>query len=349
MKTILSILISFSFYSTAQNLVPNPSFELFYKIPVKKDNSITRAKDWIPPKFGSDYYHQSASRAVGAPKNHFGKQEPHSGNAYAGICTRTKFLEYLEAKLIEPLKKDKEYLVELYICKAERSIGTLKEFGILFSNKKIWGITNRGISIKPQIIFTDPKGYKNKKEWIKLSAIYMATGDEVVLTFGHFNYDPSDDKHKILCHYYVDDVSVTPINNNLTTESDINQEIIEPDKPVFEIGETIVLENIFFKTNESELLPESFKELDKLTRYLIETPNINIEISGHTDNTGNENQNKVLSELRANAVADYLKSKSISETRIKYQGKGSLNPISTNETDEGRQKNRRVEFVISQM
>jgi hypothetical protein len=175
MKTYLPLFFCLSFNLTSQNLVPNSSFELFTKLPVKEDNSITRAKDWIPPKFGSDYYHQSASRAVGAPKNHFGRQQPHTGNAYAGICTRTKFLEYLEVKLIEPLKKDQEYLIELYISKAERSIGSIKEFGVLFSNKKIWGVTTRGIQIKPQIIFTNPSGYKNKKEWVKLSATYRAT------------------------------------------------------------------------------------------------------------------------------------------------------------------------------
>ncbi len=345
MKTILLLFISYLSFS--QNLIPNPSFELFNKIPVRKANSIARAKDWIPPKYGSDYYHQSASRSVGAPKNHFGKQKPHSGDAYAGICTRTKFLEYLEVKLIEPLKKDKEYLVALYICKAERSLGTLKEFGILFSNKKIWGITGRGISIKPQIIFTAPKGYKNKKEWMKLSAMYKATGDEVVLTFGHFNYDPSDDKHKILCHYYVDDVSVTLINDTSSIEPKKSQEVVEKNKPLFKIGESIVLNNIYFQTNESELLKNSFEELDKLAKYLYTTPNTIIEISGHTDIIGNETQNETLSENRAKAVANYLISKNINENRITYFGKGSKYPISTNETEEGRQKNRRVEFIIS--
>ena len=285
---------------------------------------------------------------MGTPKNHFGRQEPHSGYAYAGICTRTKFLEYLEAKLTEPLKKDQEYLVELYICKAERSIGSIKEFGILFSSKKIWGITNRGISIKPQIIFSAPKGYKNKKEWVKLSTIYKATGEEAVLTFGHFNYDPSDDKRKIISHYYIDDISVTPISKIDSVEKVINQVTSTPDKPEFEFGQKIVLNNIYFKKNESELLPSSNTELDKLFKYLIDTPNTTIEISGHTDNTGNEAQNKLLSEARAKAVIDYLKSKGVNEARMKYLGKGSSIPISENDTDEGRQKNRRVEFIIFQ-
>jgi outer membrane protein OmpA-like peptidoglycan-associated protein len=224
----------------------------------------------------------------------------------------------------------------------------MKEFGVLFSNKKIWGVTTRGIQIKPQIIFTNPSGYKNKKEWVKLSATYRATGNEAILTFGHFNYDPSDDKRKIIGHYYVDDITVTPINKKVALEPETNQVNIKPDIPVFEVGQKIVLENIYFNTNESELLPSSNTELDKLSKYLIDNPNTTIEISGHTDNTGNETQNMLLSESRAKAVADYLKSKGTNEARVKYFGKGSSIPVSENDTDEGRQKNRRVEFVIFQ-
>jgi outer membrane protein OmpA-like peptidoglycan-associated protein len=58
------------------------------------------------------------------------------------------------------------------------------------------------------------------------------------------------------------------------------------------LGETITLKNIFFTTNKSELLPESFLELDKLAQYLNDADDTSIKISGHTDNTGNEDQNK---------------------------------------------------------
>ena len=110
---------------------------------------------------------------------------------------------------------------------------------------------------------------------------------------------------------------------------------------------TITLKNIFFATNKSELLPASFLELDKLVQYLIETPKTIIKISGHTDKTGNEDQNKILSEARAKAVGEYLTLKGIDKLRINYIGYGSSKPIATNETDEGKQQNRRVEFIIT--
>ena len=71
-----------------------------------------------------------------------------------------------------------------------------------------------------------------------------------------------------------------------------------------------------------------------------------IEIRGYTDNTGDELKNKMLSEGRAKAVVDYLVSKQIDRDRLSYKGLGSKQPIASNKTEEGKQKNRRVEFII---
>ena len=94
-------------------------------------------------------------------------------------------------------------------------------------------------------------------------------------------------------------------------------------------------------------MPTSFFELDKLVQYLTTSSNTTIKISGHTDNTGNQDQNKILSEARAKAVADYLIIKGIDKTRISFIGYGGLKPIATNDTDNGKKQNRRVEFIIN--
>lgn len=341
------------FSTPAQNLVPNAGFEHANRMPDAEGNSINRAKEWIAPKYSSDYYYEGAGRHAGTPKNIFGRQKPHSGKAYAGICTRTHFLEYVECKLTDTLIKDQEYLVEFYISRAERSLGSLKEFGVLFTTKKMWGLSSRGIAQRPQVEFINKRGYKNKKKWMKLSAVYKAEGDELVLILGHFNYDPKDDKRRILCHYYIDDISVIALGTNTdsvasqTEEMELKKE--EEILPSFspKPGEVMTLRNIFFQTNKSALLPESFAELDKLALYLNEETETTIDISGHTDNSGNEKQNKNLSEARAKAVAEYLSSKGIDPGRVQYSGYGSTRPVATNTTEEGKQKNRRVEFVIT--
>ena len=348
--TLLLLLLSLfgSFNLRGQNLVINSSFEMINKMPDKKGNSINRSQNWNAVTTGySDYYHRDAQRAVSVPKNRFGKQNPHSGKAYAGICIRTKFLEYIGTQLKDTLTKDQEYLVEFYISRAERSLGSVKEFGVMFNSKNIWGVSDRGISTEPQVDFIDPKGYKDKKNWVKLSGIYKANGNESHIIIGYFNYDPANKKRRIFAHYYIDDVSITPYEKKVDSIQLPNMVGSSPEifSPI--PGEKITLKNIFFQTNKSELLPSSFPELDNLVEYLKQN-NHSIEIIGHTDNTGKEEQNKSLSKARAKAVSDYLIQKGIDEARINYNGAGSSNPIASNNTEEGKQQNRRVEFVIKE-
>ncbi len=109
---------------------------------------------------------------------------------------------------------------------------------------------------------------------------------------------------------------------------------------------SVRINNIFFDFNESKLKSESYLELDRLFKLLYDNYDLNIEISGHTDNVGSDEYNMNLSNARANAVKEYLVAKGISENRIISKGYGKSKPVATNETDEGRQLNRRVEFTI---
>lgn len=109
--------------------------------------------------------------------------------------------------------------------------------------------------------------------------------------------------------------------------------------------EVVILENVLFQTNKSVLLEQSYTPLDKLVQQLQTNKSIKIEIRGHTDNAGKEAKNQVLSEQRAKAVLNYLISKGIETNRFSCKGFGSTQPITSNDTEEGREKNRRVEFV----
>ena len=113
-----------------------------------------------------------------------------------------------------------------------------------------------------------------------------------------------------------------------------------------ELGEKIVLNNVFFDTDESELKPESEAELNRLVILMQQNPQIKVEISGHTDNVGNKEHNAVLSKNRAKSVFDYLVNKGIDSDRMIYAGYGFDNPVTTNDTPEGRALNRRTEFKI---
>ncbi len=109
---------------------------------------------------------------------------------------------------------------------------------------------------------------------------------------------------------------------------------------------TVELENIYFETAKSKLLPKSFEELDKVVRILETAPTITVEIGGHTDYQGSESYNLKLSQDRAQSVVDYIVSKGISNEKIRAKGYGEAVPVASNRTAEGRAQNRRVEFKI---
>lgn len=111
-------------------------------------------------------------------------------------------------------------------------------------------------------------------------------------------------------------------------------------------NQVIVLDNIYFDPNEFKLLESSFEELNRLVRIMKDKSTLRIEISGHTDNSGNEQTNLLLSENRAKAVAEYLVAKEIKMERLVFKGFGSSKPVAVNDSDENRKKNRRVEFRI---
>ncbi len=111
-------------------------------------------------------------------------------------------------------------------------------------------------------------------------------------------------------------------------------------------GSKVVLKNIFFDTDKDRLRPESTNELERLRKMLVEYEGLKIEISGHTDNQGNQAYNQKLSESRAKAVVQYLIDNGIDVNRLQYKGYAFAQPIATNDTDEGRQLNRRVEFKV---
>lgn len=111
-------------------------------------------------------------------------------------------------------------------------------------------------------------------------------------------------------------------------------------------GARIVVENILFTTGKATLRAESYSELNKLVRLLLENADVRIEVSGHTDNVGSASLNKRLSRSRAQSVKSYLESQGVDAGRIEFEGYGFDRPIAPNETEEGRAANRRVEIEV---
>ena len=139
-----------------------------------------------------------------------------------------------------------------------------------------------------------------------------------------------------------DNMNVEEIDEYVTIEKDL---ILTPVK----VGETIRLNNIFFDVNKSTLKEESYSELNRLISFMNDNPKMKISIGGHTDSQGEDAFNLKLSQDRVKSVIDYLLSKNISSENLAGQGYGETQPIASNDTEEGRGLNRRVEFTIVEL
>jgi tetratricopeptide (TPR) repeat protein len=123
-------------------------------------------------------------------------------------------------------------------------------------------------------------------------------------------------------------------------------EIITVELQPIAIGQSMVLHNIFFDTDKFTLRKESCVELDKLVLFLRANPKLKIEVGGHTDSEGSDTYNLQLSAARAKTVSEYLVTHGIAVSRLSSRGYGETKPIDTNDTQEGKAKNRRTEFKV---
>lgn len=138
---------------------------------------------------------------------------------------------------------------------------------------------------------------------------------------------------KSLNFNYSESTDLEPLNINISLD------------PVLR-GSVSTLQNIFFDIDKYELKDKSITELEKVVQFMLENPQIRVEIGGHTDNTGNSAYNFQLSEKRAAAVYQYIIDKGVEAKRLFSKGYGPSKPVSSNDTAEGRQMNRRIDFKV---
>lgn len=126
----------------------------------------------------------------------------------------------------------------------------------------------------------------------------------------------------------------------------------EPKDSVFrdlQVNQAFRLDNVYFDQSSYVLRPESYPQLDKLVKTLVNTPKLVIEIAGHTDNVGDRRLNQALSENRARIITNYLVTNGIPEERLHHTGYGDSHPAAPNDSEMNKRKNRRVEFVVIAM
>lgn len=341
-----------------ENIIPNASFEEFDGFPIgwyyKGTDFDDVVKYWFSPTIASPDVYGPRVRvpATWADKG-FGKQSAHTGQAMAGITVygcgtgKPHCREYIQIQMKEPLVIGQAYNIEFWVAHLEGSM-RVNQIGAYFSETAVKVKTDNCLNLIPQVksevVLSAERG-----SWTKFSAKFVAQTEAEWLVIGNF----SDDKQTTAItppvamalnfgYYYIDDIVVKksdPLVPIPVKEDDLT-------RLTFETGKVVQLKNIFFDTDRSELLPRSNVELDKLVQILRENSKMEIEIIGHTDNLGDFNYNMTLSRKRATQVMEYLIRNGIENKRLQANGYGSTQPIASNDNEELRKLNRRVEFRI---
>ncbi len=333
------------------NLVPNPGFELLAKKPVgwmanKYEFHETMAL-WTSPNLGSpDVLVNELLPNLWPPRPHVSMDgyRARSGKNMVGIKTwgcgqRVMHCkEFLQVKLTEPLQPGKSYELELWVSVLHNGVKANK-LGAGFSRQFLADASAQKIgTVRPVAYFTEIVA-PGLNEWWPLRYTFVADSSWKYLLIGNFFPDSStavDTSASEIpyAYYLIDDVSLRKINtfDNLKPEQVSNIPIL--------------LDAVYFESDKAELLPDSHAQLQNLVNWLNKHPAIRIEIAGHTDNLADEKYNLELSQKRAQAVADFLIEHGIASERLAVLGHGEQRPIATNKTEEGRQRNRRVEFRI---
>jgi outer membrane protein OmpA-like peptidoglycan-associated protein len=203
-------------------------------------------------------------------------------------------------------------------------------------------------TVKGKVIDPDGKPLTAKIKWEDLKS-----GVEV----GELNSDPDSGSFFIalpsgrIYGYYAEKEGYYPVSKNIDLSEKMDSMIIlyenitlVPIKQIKEKNISVRINNLFFDFNSSELKSESYPELKRLIKVIKENPEMKIEISGYTDNIGTKSVNYQMSKKRAQEVVDYLTEHGIDKDSLVAKGFGEKNPVATNDTEEGRALNRRVEI-----
>jgi len=365
-NTVLYLLVCLCpILAFGQNLVPNPSFEEHTYCPVEfNQGQMNTVADWHQASRGtSDYFH-SCSRVVGIPENDFGWQEAYDGEAYMGLITfspmSSNYREYIQCQLTEKLVFQQKYCIEVYISLADNSKFMTDEIGIILSEAEIQSDKDKVIKLEPTISNPGKNILKNDRSWLLISDTYTAKGGEEHLIIGNFKGDNETVVKKRnlrnaasipwdYAYYYVDNLSVTPVDDSESCSCTIpliKAELKDSTSWQYDPSTEIEIRDVLFKFDKDKLVKKEKKKLNEVVGLLSNNPFLHIEIRGHTDVIGGEEYNLDLSKRRADNVMAYLSERGISPDRMIIKKFGDNKPKVSNDTDKGREQNRRVDFAI---
>lgn len=343
LKLIVSIFLLQVFWhsSSAQNLIPNASFE-DGKCPLQftRKSKEFQVANWLLPDTGTpDYYHRCAKKEVAVPYNWAGAQEPVSGEAYLGIYLKKgNYHENMGVGLSETLEAGVTYFGHFYIASVANAGFFPEEISVAFSESPLHIVPTSSFDFR-QITIPFPEHDEFMDfGWQKLSFTYTARGNEKYFYVGSLIQKPTSgkkNKYRVNKEAMLNNASYVFLDDFYLGRS---KEFKEP-IPVFEFAAELTPINVFFNFDEDLLLAPTRLQLDSLASELI-AQNHHVLVTGGTDSLGTAGYNTTLGLKRAEAVKEYLIFKGVKPFKVGVKSAGETSPRYPNHSEDTRSLNR---------
>ncbi|MCL6265108.1 OmpA family protein [Flagellimonas myxillae] len=335
-----------------QNLVMNPSFENYKTCPVNITGFDAVLEDVsLPSSSSGDYFNTCGSADFGVPTNFKGMQKAIDGSGYVGLYfyALNDYREYVQLNTTKTLREKHPYKISLQLSLAEASSLALRNISILLVNKKVKlpnssALTSSRMDFQEDLEFHKVKlkpstSLANTDDWITMTAEFEARGFENHIIVGNFDDNTNtallEQDGPVLSsdfsYYYLDNVALEELPR-------VN----------YEKDKIYVLERNPFEPKGYELDAEAIASVKKIFKYLKENAEVQMKITGHSDDIGQPGYTKFISSLRARAVALYLTKLGIDDSRIVWEGVGDTRPLGNGKLKQNPLEDRRVEFVMTE-
>ncbi|NJB37348.1 OmpA family protein [Croceivirga sp. JEA036] len=350
-RLVLFFCLLGSFGLSAQNLILNPSFEEKNNCPSSVSNLNVLLKNVsIPTGSSGDYFNACSTGDFSVPSNFRGAEKAAEGAGYTGLYFHAlkDYREYLQLGLTKTLREKYPYRLQFKVSLAESSALALQEMYIVLLNKPLTLpnntlLTENRLHLQDGLEFTKVRLQQNstlasKDGWVTLTAEFEAKGFEKHILIGNFETNTGT-KTQVLtsksttsdyAYYFIDDFDLQELPR-------IN----------YEQDKIYVLERNPYQPKGYELDDTAMANIQKIFKFLKDNAELQLKITGHSDNTGSPEYNKFVSSLRARAVALYLKELGIEDKRIVWEGVGSSKPLQKDGLKKQGLGERRVEFVMT--
>jgi outer membrane protein OmpA-like peptidoglycan-associated protein len=338
----LVLLVATLLYSQNDNLVINPSFETRALNHEKNEiDTVVEFIGWRCPTMYSGQVFGTDNRGFIAENTNLKGQRDFKAKTGSNVASLSPCIHrsYLEGELKTPLEVGQKYYVGFWIhyhCISTNGVG------ISFAIKEDIRDTSYRLAL-PLIGFQKQLwDYDAKRFWLRVVDSFVADRPYKNFYIGNFlsRDSTATSGSKTFNHYvaYVDDVFVIKADHKVMPPKKV---VVKPSPPIPK-----VLNRVQFFYNSAEFEPFSYPQLDSAVLTLQQFSALKILIKGHTSTEGNAVHNQQLSEKRAEAVKNYLISKGIAAERLQTKGFGASQPLVAENTEGGKQLNRRIEFEI---